>query len=141
VNTKLQREIGLIDSTNYGWLVTANDTMLNYTFRENKLHGFVSYSKKLSRRSTLQAGINIDLYMMDYQDSVRQFDGVTGVLPPWRKQWNTQAAWPVIQPYLSYKTAPNFKGKYIYVVEHLLTDNGSYIKQDNLFSNRYLIEK
>ena len=34
----------------------------------------------------------------------------------------------------------NFKGKYIYVVEHLLTDNGSYIKQDNLFSNRYLIE-
>ena len=101
VNTKLQREIGLIDSTNYGWLVTANDTMLNYTFRENKLHGFVSYSKKLSRRSTLQAGINIDLYMMDYQDSVRQFDGVTGVLPPWRKQWNSQTAWPVIQPSLS----------------------------------------
>ena len=109
VNTKLQREIGLIDSTNYGWLVTANDTMLNYTFKENKLHGFVSYSKKLSRRSTLQAGINIDLYMMDYQDSVRQFDGVTGVLPPWRKQWNTQAAWPVIQPYLSYKNRLNEK--------------------------------
>ena len=35
----------------------------------------------------------------------------------------------------------NYKGKYIYVVEHLLSDNGSYIKQDNLFSNRYLIEK
>ena len=35
----------------------------------------------------------------------------------------------------------NYKGKYIYVVEYLLSDNGSYIKQDNLFSNRYLIEK
>jgi len=35
----------------------------------------------------------------------------------------------------------NFKGKYIYVVEYLLSDDGKYVKQDNLFSNRYLIEK
>jgi len=35
----------------------------------------------------------------------------------------------------------NYKGKYIYVVEYLLSNEGSYIKQDNLFSNRYLIEK
>lgn len=33
----------------------------------------------------------------------------------------------------------NYKGKYIYVVEYLLSNDGSYIKQDNLFSNRYLI--
>lgn len=32
-------------------------------------------------------------------------------------------------------------GKYIYVVEYLLSDDGSYVKQDNLFSNRYLIEE
>ena len=35
----------------------------------------------------------------------------------------------------------NYKGKYIYVVEYLLSNEGNYIKQDNLFSNRYLIEK
>ena len=35
----------------------------------------------------------------------------------------------------------NYKGKYIYVVEYLLSENGNYIKQDNLFSGRYLIEK
>jgi len=35
----------------------------------------------------------------------------------------------------------NYKGKYIYVVEYLLSNNGNYVKQDNLFSNRYLIEK
>ena len=35
----------------------------------------------------------------------------------------------------------NYKGKYIYVVEYLLSNNGDYIKRDNLFSNRYLIEK
>jgi hypothetical protein len=35
----------------------------------------------------------------------------------------------------------NYEGKYIYVVEYLLSNEGRYIKQDNLFSNRYLIEK
>ena len=35
----------------------------------------------------------------------------------------------------------NYIGKYIYVVEYELSDNGDYIKQNNLFSNRYLIEK
>ncbi len=34
----------------------------------------------------------------------------------------------------------NFKGKYIYVVQYILSSNGTYIKQDNLFSSRYLIE-
>jgi hypothetical protein len=32
-------------------------------------------------------------------------------------------------------------GKYIYVVEYLLSINGYYVKQDGLFFNRYLIEK
>ncbi len=35
----------------------------------------------------------------------------------------------------------NFEGKYIYVVEHRLSDDGNFVRQDNLFSNRYLIEK
>jgi hypothetical protein len=109
VNTKLQREIGDLGGGQFGWIVTANDTMLNYTFKENKIHGFFSYNKKLSTRSTLQAGINVDLYMLDYQDSVRQFDGVTGILPPWRKQWNTRTQWPVVQPYVSYKSRLNEK--------------------------------
>ncbi len=34
----------------------------------------------------------------------------------------------------------NFKGKYIYVVQYLLSSDSTYIKQDNLFSSRYLIE-
>lgn len=35
----------------------------------------------------------------------------------------------------------NFINKHIYVTEYLLSDTGSYIKQDGLFSSRYLIEK
>lgn len=35
----------------------------------------------------------------------------------------------------------NYKGKYIYVVEYLLSTDGNYIKHDNLFSSCYLIEK
>lgn len=104
VNTKLQREIGPLDGGGFGWVVTANDTMLNYTFSENKIHGFISYNQKVGLRGTLQYGVNVDLYMLNYQDSVRQFDGVTGTLPPWRVQWATKTAWPVVQPYISYKS-------------------------------------
>jgi len=35
----------------------------------------------------------------------------------------------------------NYIGKYIYVKEYVLLDNGECVKQDNLFSGRYLIEK
>ncbi len=104
VNTKLQREIGMLDNGSYGWVVTANDTMLNYTFTENKIHAFISYNQKIGLRGTLQYGVNADVYMLNYQDSVRQFDGLTGTLPPWRVQWASQATWPVIQPYISYKS-------------------------------------
>ena len=109
VNTKLQREVGPLGDGAFGWVVTANDTMLNYTFNENKLHGFLAYNHKIGLRGTLQYGINVDLYMLNYQDSVRQYDGVTGQLPPWRVQWATKTAWPVVQPYISYKTRLNDK--------------------------------
>jgi hypothetical protein len=109
VNTKLQREVGPLGDGTFGWVVTANDTMLNYTFTENKLHGFLAYNHKIGLRGTLQYGVNVDLYMLNYQDSVRQYDGVTGQLPPWRVQWATKTAWPVVQPYISYKTRLNDK--------------------------------
>ena len=109
VNTKLQREVGPLGDGAFGWVVTANDTMLNYTFNENKLHGFLAYNHKIGLRGTLQYGINVDLYMLNYQDSVRQYDGVTAQLPPWRVQWATKTAWPVVQPYISYKTRLNDK--------------------------------
>jgi hypothetical protein len=35
----------------------------------------------------------------------------------------------------------NYKGKYIYVVEYILSDNGEYKRQNDLFSKCYLIEK
>lgn len=35
----------------------------------------------------------------------------------------------------------NYKNKYIYVSEYILSENNKYVKQDNLFSSRYLIEK
>jgi len=35
----------------------------------------------------------------------------------------------------------NCKGRYIYVAEYVLSNEGKYIKQDNLFCDRYLIKK
>ena len=40
-----------------------------------------------------------------------------------------------------FKDDTALNGKYIYVTEYILSDDGSYKKQDNLFSERYLIEE
>ena len=102
VNTKLKRTIDTLPDNVYHWNVLANDTMLNYSFRENKIHSFLSWNKKLSNRASLQAGINIDYYMLDYQDSVQDVYGPDS-LQPWRIQWAANDAWAVVQPFVSYK--------------------------------------
>jgi hypothetical protein len=33
-----------------------------------------------------------------------------------------------------------YTGKYIYIIEYVLSDNGKYVKTDNLFSVKYLIK-
>ncbi len=38
-------------------------------------------------------------------------------------------------------TDDNYRNKYIYVTEYVLSEKGEYMKQDNLFTGKYLIEK
>ena len=104
VNTKLGRNVIQQPDGSYGWNILSNDTMLNYTFTENKLHAYIAYNQKVGSRGTLQYGVNADIYFLNYQDSIRDYDGLADSLPPWRVQWATEAAWPVIQPYLTYKS-------------------------------------
>ena len=104
VNTKLGRNVTEQPDGSFGWNILSNDTMLNYTFTENKLHAYIAFNQKIGSRGTIQYGVNADVYFLNYQDSIRDFDGLTSTLPPWRVQWASQASWPVIQPYISYKS-------------------------------------
>ncbi len=85
------------------FVVDSLPAILDYTFRENKYSGTFFINKKIGLNHTLKAGINADLYQMNYIDSVRLFQTDPPGLHPWQQRWNaTSNAW-LLQPYVQYK--------------------------------------
>lgn len=80
--------------------------ILDYNFKETKYSAVFSYTKKLDRRQTLKAGINIDYTQMRYADSARMVrpnvGGVT-TLDPWTTRWDADQGAALVQPYVQYK--------------------------------------
>ena len=80
--------------------------ILNYTFRENKYGAFFRYHKKWNAQSSLQAGIHLDVYDYNFQDSVRSVIPVPGeptIIKDWRKRWNAIGLALLVQPYIQWK--------------------------------------
>ncbi len=86
--------------------------ILDYVFRENKIHTYLQYNRYLDRgnRHRLQAGINFDYYMMYYEDSSRQvITSPDTSMSDWRLRWNTRTNAPLVQPYVQYRFLANQK--------------------------------
>ena len=87
--------------------------ILRYTFTENKyaFNGFVNH--KLSRKGTLKAGINFDLYAPYYLDSVRtvtpRMDTLPLTISDWRVRWDGGNPAALVNPYIQYKHKFNDK--------------------------------
>ncbi|HHH53131.1 MAG TPA: hypothetical protein ENK91_05695 [Bacteroidetes bacterium] len=87
------------------------DTLINildYVFRDNKYSAYFSINKKYSRRLSMKAGLNFDMYDSKYIDSVRvvylEEDNVTlDSITPWRKRWDGTGKPMLIQPYVQLK--------------------------------------
>jgi hypothetical protein len=81
--------------------------ILGYTFQETKLHGYFYVNHKIGAKSTIKAGLNIDLYGMYYLDSVRtvlpQGGGQPALLSNWTKRWDADDQAILFQPYVHYK--------------------------------------
>jgi hypothetical protein len=88
------------------FVVDSLPPILDYTFSETKYSAVFSYTKKLDRRQTLKAGINIDYLQMRYIDSARMvrpnIGGVT-TLDPWVTRWDANQGAALVQPYVQYK--------------------------------------
>jgi len=91
---------------NDNFVVDSLPVILDYDFAETKYSAVLSFTKKLDRRQTLKAGINVDYLHMQYADSARMVrpnaGGVT-TLDPWRTRWDTNAGSALVQPYVQYK--------------------------------------
>ncbi len=77
--------------------------LLDYTFTEPRVSGVINYFYKKDSRNTFTAGINTDLLMFNYIDSVRIIDSSSAQFDTWNIRWNTRSSALLIQPYVQWK--------------------------------------
>ena len=109
VNNKVFRHVDTLGQDEYVWDVDSAVKILDYQYVENKLHGYLHYTNKLSNRATLKSGVNVDHVMVDYHDDTRVVDGLTGTIYPWEQPWDSKDSYTIVQPYVSMKYRMNEK--------------------------------
>ena len=96
------------------FVVNEKVPILDYVFNENKFSGYFNYVKKLSKKTSLKAGLNADLFVVDYQDRGKSInidltDPSNVTFSDWRKRWNAQDLIPLVQPFAQAKIRFNEK--------------------------------
>ena len=86
------------------------DTLVNvldYQFTENKYSAYVFTNWKINKKLSLKAGINADVFQLNYLDSVKTVvpstSGGVSSFQPWRTRWDANAVNTLIQPYIQAK--------------------------------------
>lgn len=86
------------------------DTLVNvldYTFIENKYSAYLYTNWKVNKKLSLKAGVNADLFQLNYQDQVRIIvpspAGETTVFEDWRTRWDAAEFTTLLQPYIQAK--------------------------------------
>ncbi|GAB4423214.1 MAG: carboxypeptidase-like regulatory domain-containing protein [Bacteroidia bacterium] len=85
--------------------------ILDYEFRETKIHSYVNYTRRIDNYHTIKAGVYFDMFNMNYFDSARvvipDLNGGLPTLAPWRTRWLADEWAPVVQPFINYKYSKN----------------------------------
>ena len=109
LNNKVFRSVDSSNVDELRWRVDSSPKILNYWYYETKIHGYSHYTKKIDARQSFKAGVNVDYVMVDYLDSTRIVNGLTGVISEWEFPWGQADGTPVtdnyaiVQPFISYK--------------------------------------
>ena len=109
LNNKVFRSIDTVATDELYWRVDSSPKILNYWYNETKVHGYTHYAKKIDARQSVKAGINVDYVMVDYLDSTRIVNGLTGTISDWEFPWGTNQGtattdgYAIVQPFISYK--------------------------------------
>jgi hypothetical protein len=93
------------------YVVLGLEPVLGYTFRQNKVSSNFFLSRKLAVKSTIHAGANADVYLLNFVDSTRNVTS-TG-LNPWRLRWNTNASGLLLQPFVQWKKTLTAKAEMV----------------------------
>lgn len=100
---KAHHELVFRHAVNGEYVVDSISPLLNYRFRQDKVSGAFFYAKKLNERGVMHFGINTDLYLLNFRDSVRNFEQDDPDFFQWRLRWNSSAQSLLLQPFLQWK--------------------------------------
>jgi hypothetical protein len=86
------------------------DTLVNvldYTFIENKYSAYLYTNWKVNKKLSIKAGINTDIFQLNYQDQVRiivpSSTGGKTFFEDWRTRWDAAEFTTLVQPYIQAK--------------------------------------
>ena len=103
------RELLITDSdTTYTNIQTS--PLMTYGFVKDRLALAVHANHKLEPNTgtaTLRMGLNTDLMMWSFQDSIRAFTDVPDSLGTWGRRWDADMKGALIQPFIQLKRRPN----------------------------------
>lgn len=103
------RELLITDSdTTYTNIQTS--PLMTYGFVKDRLALAVHANHKLepmTGTATLRMGLNTDLMMWSFQDSIRAFTDVPDSLGTWGRRWDADMKGALIQPFIQLKRRPN----------------------------------
>jgi hypothetical protein len=85
------------------YVVDSLPLMLDYDFRQSKYSAALFYYKKLSKQHIINVGMNTDLYVFNFKDSVRNINEGTAGYWTWRTRWNANASGLLLQPFIQWR--------------------------------------
>ena len=89
-----------VDSTSKEYVVDDIYTILDYNFRQYKYSIASFFNKKINKQDVLKFGINADMYVFDFRDSLFRDQA----LPRhWDLRWNHQGNAFLLQPFIQLK--------------------------------------
>jgi hypothetical protein len=84
--------------------------LMTYGFVKDRVALAVHANRKLETSkgtATLRMGLNSDLMMWNFQDSIRSFTDVPDSLGEWGRRWDADLSGVLIQPFIQIKRRPN----------------------------------
>ncbi len=88
---------------NNQFVLDSTQSLLNYTYKQSKVSGYLFYAKKFRKLGSINAGLSSDLYFFNFQDSIRNIDSGSTDYYKWRIRWDTRSQSLMLQPFVQWR--------------------------------------
>ncbi|MFT5182888.1 MAG: hypothetical protein ACI84C_000004 [Flavobacteriales bacterium] len=85
------------------YIIDSLPDLMGYNFVQNKASNAILINTKLSKKHTLKAGLNTDMFFWNYTDSIRVVDTAAANYYDFHHRWGSKDQGILVQPFLQWK--------------------------------------